>query len=269
MKQNLLARSAAFFIGMIGIVVLALPLFTQDSANIDEASLIINFKRANPLYLDGSKQFTKGNLEKAENKLLAALEIMPVHADASFVMAQLQLKRKEFSKALASITAAEKNYSSISKFHAVTYQQYLQDLRQKRQGLQEQLGRMEDALRNVSPEQKGSVEEAMKSISLNIQQIDFLLKSPFPEAIEVPAGYFYIHGNILYQMGMLDDAAARYREALRLDPRLGSAYNNLALVSFSRGRYEEALDCLLRAEGAGVKINPEFKKTVLAKMAPR
>jgi tetratricopeptide (TPR) repeat protein len=267
MKQNLFARIAGFVIGMIGVVVLALPLFSQDNAIIDEASLIINFKRANPLYLDGSKQFAKGNLEKAENKLLAALEIMPAHADASFVMAQLQLK--EFSKALASITAAEKNYSAISKFHAVTYQQYLQDLRQKRQGLQEQLGRMEDALRNVSPEQKGSVEEAMKSISLNIQQIDFLLKSPFPPTIDVPAGYFYIHGNILYQMGMLDDAAARYKEALRLDPRLGSAYNNLALVSFSRGRFEEALDCLLRAEGAGVKINPEFKKAVLAKMAPR
>jgi len=119
------------------------------------------------------------------------------------------------------------------------------------------LGRMEDALRNVSPEQKGSVEEAMKGISLNIQQIDFLLRSPFPEAIEVPAGYFYIHGNILYQMGLLDDAAARYKEALRLDPRLGSAYNNLALVSFSRGRYEEALDCLLRAEGAGAREKSE------------
>ncbi len=254
---------------MIGVVALALPLLTQESATIDEASLIISFKRANPLYLDGSKQFAKGNLEKAEAKLLAALEIMPAHADASFVMAQLQLKRKEFSGALAAITAAEKNYSAISQFHNITYQQYLQDLRQKRQSLQEQLGRMEDALRNVSSDQRGSVEEAMKGISLNIQQIDFLLKSPIPDAIEVPAGYFYIHGNILYQMGMLDDAAARYQEALRLDPRLGSAYNNLALVSFSRGRYEEALNCLLRAEGAGVKINPEFKKTVLAKIAPR
>jgi tetratricopeptide (TPR) repeat protein len=269
MKQTPAAKTAGFVIGMIGVVALALPLFTQKDFNMDEKALVMSFKRANPLYLEGSKQFAKGNLEKAEIKLSAALEIMPVHADASFVLAQLQLKRKEFSRALASIADAEKNFASISQFHNITYQQYLQDLRQKRQDLQEQLGRMEDALRNVSSDQKGSLEEAMRGVSSSIQQIDLLLKSPVPTAIEIPADYFYIHGNILYQIGMLDDAAARYQEALRRDPRLGNAYNNLALVSFSRGRYEDALNCLLRAEGAGVKINPEFKKTVLAKIAPR
>lgn len=48
-----------------------------------------------------------------------------------------------------------------------------------------------------------------------------------------------------------DDAAALYQEALRLDPNHGNAYIDLALVLFSQGKYQEALECLVRAEGPG------------------
>ena len=57
-------------------------------------------------------------------------------------------------------------------------------------------------------------------------------------------------------------------EALRLNPGHGNAYNNLALAWFSLGKYQEALDCFLRADAAGVKVNPDFKRAVEAKIPP-
>lgn len=271
MKQDKIGTIASIVLGVLGMTLLALPLFAQKDFNMEEKKMVENFKRANPLYLDGAKQFAKGNLDKAEKKLLETLAIMPEHADAYYLLAQIQLKRKEFSQALASITAAEKNYAFIAKFQTFTHQQYLDRLRQQRQDLEAQRGQIQDALSSLpaNSQNRSDYEKSTQSITRSIQTIDSRLNSPIPPTFEIPADYFYIHGNALYRMGMLVDAAAQYQEALRLDPSHGNAYNNLALVSFSLGKYQEALDCLLRAEGAGVKINPDFKQAVEAKISPK
>ena len=271
MKQDKIGKMAGIVVGVLGAMVLALPLFAQKDFNMEERKTVENFKRATPFYLDAAKQFAKDNLDKAEKKLLEALAIMPEHADAYYLMAQIQLKRKEFSQALASITAAEKNYATIAKFHTFTHQQYLDQLRQQRQGLQEQLDQIRERLSQMPASSHGrsDYEKSTQAITRTIQQIDTRLNSPIPPTFEIPAGYFYIHGNVLYRLGMLVDAAAQYQEAIRIDPNLGNAYNNLALVSFSLGKYQEALDCLLRAEAAWVKINPDFRRALEAKIPPK
>lgn len=264
---------ATIVLGVAGMTVLALPLFTQKDFDMNEKKMVLSFKRANPRFLDGVSQFTKGNLEKAEKKFIEALEIMPEHANAAYMLAKLQLKRKDFSNALATISSAEKNFVYIAKFLTLSQQQYINGLHQQRQDLNEQKNRLTEILANLptgtSQAEKLSYESAIQSITLTIQNIDSQLRSPIPTTYEVPADYFFIHGNILYQMNALDDAATQYREAIRLDPRHGNACNNLALVSYSQGKYLEALNCLARAEGAGVKINPDFKRAIEAKIPPQ
>jgi len=266
MKQDKIGTITSIVLGVLGLTLLALPLFAQKDFNMDENKLVENYKRANPLYLDGEKQFAKGNLDKAEKKLLEALAIMPEHADASFVMAQIQLKRKDFSKALALILDAKKNYVTIAKFRTFTYQQYLDRLRQQRQDLENQKRQILD---NLSRTSKSGSSPATNEIDRSIQIIDSRLSTPIPPTFEIPAEYFYIHGNALYRLGKLVDAAAQYQETIRLDPSHGNAYNNLALVLFSLGKYQEALNCLLRAEAAGIKINPDFKRAIETKISPK
>jgi len=274
MEKNKTVFFLGFLLSVLGLTLLALPLFAQKDFNMDEKRLVDRFKRANPLYLDGAKQFAKGNLDKAEKKLLDCLAIMPEHAGSSYVMAQTLLKRKDLPKALDSIVTAKKNYDAVSRFHTFTYQEYLDRLRDQKKNLEDQRALLQDALsrRPISrgdPDlERARLENALQSLIQNISTIDSRLGSPIPPTFEVPADYFYIHGNVLFQMGSAFDAAGQYREAIRLDPHHGNAYNNLALVSFSLGNYREALDCLLRAEAAGAKINPDFKKAVEAKITP-
>jgi tetratricopeptide (TPR) repeat protein len=278
LKQEKIGTMASIILGILGTMVLALPLFTQKDFNVEERKMVENFKRATPFYLEAAKQFAKDNLDKAEKKLQEALAIMPEHADAYYLMAQIQLKRKEFSQALASIIAAEKNYAAIAKFQTFTHQQYFDQLRQQRQDLEEKRGKIQDALVRLPPlnpkesaaiQDRGRYDAEIQAITRIIQQIDTRLNSPIPPTFEIPAGYFYIHGNALFRQGMLVDAAAKYQEAIRLEPSYGNAYNNLALVSFSLGKYQEALDCLLRAEAAGIKINQDFKRAIEAKISPK
>jgi tetratricopeptide (TPR) repeat protein len=275
MKKNMFGITASIISGVFLMILLALPMLaqTQKDFSMGRNNLAERFKRATPFYLEGAKQFNKGDLDKAEKKFLEALEIMPEHADAAFMLAKLQLQRKEFSKALASIDTAKKNYVYIAQFQALTHQHYFDSLRQQRQQLEEQRNQLQGALASMpssaTSEDKAPLEKSIQSITQTMQTIDSRLASPIPTIEEIPADYFFIHGNVFYRMGMLDDAAAQYLEAIRLDPVHGDAYNNLALVSFSQGRYQKALEYLVRAEGAGVKINPEFKRAIEAKLSPQ
>lgn len=275
MKRHEMAAIAAFFLGVFGLTVLVMPLRAQKDFNMDEKKLIENYKRANPLYLDGSKQFIKGNLEKAEKKLLEALAIMPEHAEAAYVMAQVHLKRKEFLKALDMITTAKNNFTANSQFHTFTYQEYLDRLRQQREQMVVRRGQVQEIVSGMPVSrgdpyfEKNRLESEVQTLTQSIQAIDSRLNSPIPPTFEIPADYFYIHGNALFKLGRPLEAAAQYREAIRLDPAHGNACNNLALVLFSLGNYKEALDCLAQAEAVGVKINPDFKKAVEAKVTPQ
>jgi tetratricopeptide (TPR) repeat protein len=273
MKENKSWIMRIIAICVLGALVLVMPLFTQKDLQMGDNRLIERFKRANPLFLDGAKQFNKGKLEMAEKKFLETLEIMPEHADAAYMLAKLHLQKKEFSKALASIVTAEKNYTYIAQFQTLTHQQYLDSLRQQQLQLDDQLNFLQGALASLpssaTAEQKAPIERDIKKLNQTKQMIQSRLTSPIAPTDEIPADYFFIHGNVFFQSGQLAEAAAQYQEALRLDPTHGNAYNNLALVSYSQGKYRKALDFLLRAEAAKVKINPDFKRAVMAKIPPQ
>jgi tetratricopeptide (TPR) repeat protein len=266
MKQKISGTAAGVILGIFGLAVLALPLFTQTNFNMDEKRLVESHKRANPLYLAGAKLFAKGDLDKAEKKVLAALEIMPEHADAMYVLAQIQLKRKDLPRALAFILDAKKNYAFIAGFHTFTHQQYLDRLRQQRQSLEAQRMQILDNISRLPAKSRPDSTPGTQAITRSIQEIDQRLSQPVPPTFEIPADYHFIHGNVLFQMGKRAEAEAQYQEAIRVDPSHGRAYTNLALVLFSLGRYQEALDCLLRAEGSGVQVNPDFKRDLLEKI---
>jgi tetratricopeptide (TPR) repeat protein len=271
MKKKAFCTLAYVLLVLSFISATGLPLFGQKDFNVDEKKLIDTFKRANPYYLDGAKQFAKGKLDKAETKLMECLEIMPAHADASYVLAQVHLKRKAFPEALAAIITAEKNYAANARFQNFSHQDYLDRLRQQREELETQRTQLERKIQTLggnNPE-RGRLEQEVQSFVQSIREIDRRLNSPTDTSAEVPADYFYIHGNALFQLRRASEAAAQYQEAIRRDPRHGNAYNNLALVWFSMGKYREALDCLMQAEAAGVKVNPDFKKAVEAKVEPQ
>ena len=63
---------------------------------------------------------------------------------------------------------------------------------------------------------------------------------PMPEAC-------FNHGNVLYGLGKREDALARFRQALGLDPEYVEAWNNLANVLAELGRIDEAVTAYRQA----------------------
>ncbi len=71
------------------------------------------------------------------------------------------------------------------------------------------------------------------------------------------AGNFLAHtnlGDVLYRQGKLDEAAAHFNEALRLESRYAVTHNNLGVVLFHEGKLDEAVAQYSEA----LRLNPAY-----------
>ena len=72
-----------------------------------------------------------------------------------------------------------------------------------------------------------------------------------------------------FRTDALPDAEREYRAAIEVDPRLGEAHSNLAVVYKTTGRFSEADSEIKAAEKAGFRVNPQLKEDVKKVLAGR
>ena len=69
-------------------------------------------------------------------------------------------------------------------------------------------------------------------------------------------------GNCHYALGELKNAELAFREAVRVHPKAGSAFNNLAQILFEQGRRQEALAAAQKAVSLGGPLSAVYQKTL-------
>ena len=78
----------------------------------------------------------------------------------------------------------------------------------------------------------------------------------------VPAWISLALGSAYFRSDAGADAEREYRAALAVDPNLGEAHNNLAVVLLLTGRATDADVEIAAAEKSGFKVNPQLKEDV-------
>ncbi|MCP5109118.1 MAG: tetratricopeptide repeat protein [bacterium] len=204
---------------------------------------------AKRMFEKGKVFFLKKKWTKAMNGFQQCLESYPKYSQADYFLSQIYYNQGDYIKAQEHIDKAKANYSTMANLLIASQQKYMETLRERRRELQDLLG-------DVSPRES---EPIKKSIS----EIDSRLNEPIPVMAEGSAEYFYFHGNILMKLKKFNNAHAQYIQALKLNPKHGSASNNLANLYYMVKKYEKALEYLNQAEANGVKINPKFKAAIL------
>lgn len=79
----------------------------------------------------------------------------------------------------------------------------------------------------------------------------------YRRALEINPNLAGVHsnlGNVLRDLGQTDDAVAYYRRALEISPDFAEAYNNLGAALQAQGKPDEAVESLRQA----LKINPDY-----------
>ncbi len=244
--------------------------YAQREFHMVEKKLVEKYKLAQKYYLNGKKSFIKEDFKKAEEELNKCLQVMPEHADAYYLLAQIEYKNSSFDEALDDIQKAVANHEYIAQFYTFTHQERLEDLREQKRKAEEQILPLQDELNRLADMsgydaemQRARIRSQIQTKKSLIARIDSQMHEPVPDSLQIPADYYYVHGNIFFRMKQFQKAYEQWIKTIEIDPKHGSAYNNLANLYFMSKQYEQALKYLELAESSGAEVNPEFKKALL------
>jgi tetratricopeptide (TPR) repeat protein len=257
---------ALYLVVLISLLGYALVLSQEDYTR-EEHLLLQRFKIANSIFEKGKGHFFKGNYKKAERELKKCLEKMPEHPDAYFFLSRLSYSQGDFDNSLSYIEMAKENYKYIIKLKVDREQLYIIRLQDRKREVQETLENLKERLsRTTDRREQSQVQAEIGRLSGLLSDIESRLSRPLPtvqKEEEIPADYYYFHGNIFFKMKRYQEASDQYQKTIKLDPQHGNAYNNLANLYYMAGEHQKALEYLNLAEAKGVNINPELKKAVL------
>lgn len=138
--------------------------------------------------------------------------------------------------------------------------------------------RLSDQLQDLE-EQKRMLQSGrikVLDLSAQIQKVDMMINElrsrrfqvaegppPVPTWISVALGSAY------FRTGAMADAEREYRAAVDVDPKLGEAHNNLAVVYMLTRRFDEAEAAIKSAEKAGFRVNAQLKEDLKKATARR
>ena len=74
-----------------------------------------------------------------------------------------------------------------------------------------------------------------------------------------PAEVLLSLGSAHFRNGDVEAAEAEWKAAIEVNPKLGEAHNNLAVIYMTAGRFKEAETEVKAAEKTGFRVNPQFK----------
>ena len=227
------------------------------------------YKAARASYEKARKHFEKRDLEKAVKELDACLKRMPDFSEAHFLLAKVAYLEKRFPDALAHMERAEATFEKSSTYFAELQGDRTSELERLRDRQDSIIDSIRGELaRTSNDEQRRQLQMQLDQAQLERDRIQRELLEPptagAAPAAGIPADYHFFHGNILLRLDRLDDAAARYREALKVKPDHADASNNLASLYLDAGYPEVAKEFLDQAEAAGAVVNAELKQAVLA-----
>jgi len=236
--------------------------WAQEDYSRSEKLVYEKYRAVNKSFEKGKKFYEGGNLVKARKEFQVVVERMAEHADAYFFLSQISYKEGKIDESLEEIQQAKDNYKFIIKMKINMHQIMLNQLREQQDDIEERLNAMREAAAAATGPQKSKLAAEVTKLEGKKNTIVNRLNEPVPEAEETPAVYFYFHGNVFVKQKKYQEAHDQYMEAVRINPKHGDAYNNLASLYYMVKKYSQAMEYLKLAEESGAEVNPKFKQAL-------
>ena len=210
-------------------------------------------------YRLGQDALRNERFEIAEQEFQSAAKLDPTLELAPYGLGQVYMATKRFRPAVA---AFEKCRDVIRENAAGAASDDL--VRQKR--IDDQIKALEDEERLYSQPGRTANSAAAQANLRTIEMRIRAMKDAKHRALDgpepTPAWLSLALGSAYFRSDALPDAERAYRAAIEVDPKLGEAHNNLAVVYMMTGRMAEAEGEVKAAEKAGFKVNPQLKEDI-------
>ena len=213
----------------------------------------------------GQENLRAEKWDKAETEFKEAIKLDPLLELAHYGLGQADMGLKRFDAAVAAYKDCRDAVQSQSGRAANN------QLREE-QRVQDQIRQLEDQKSQMQSKGfGGSATLQTNAIARLDTQIGELRSRRFQGADGrppvTPTWISVALGSAYFRSGATADAEREYREALKVDPKLGEAHSNLAVVCLVTSRFAEADAEIAAAEKSGFSVNPQLKADVKKALA--
>jgi Tfp pilus assembly protein PilF len=204
------------------------------------------------------------DFEQARESFSKAIELIRRMPTAHYGLGKSYMGLKRYTDAIRAYSDSRDVYRELAA-KATVDQMALQQRRQ------DQMREIEDAMREaarVRPSASGSASQqrTMQELSDQLRFLENRLGSGQSISSDeaVPPEVYLALGSAYFRAEQMTDAEREYRQAVKVKPNFGEAWNNLAVVALLDGRAAEADDAIRKAEKAGFRVNPQLKDDIRA-----
>jgi Flp pilus assembly protein TadD len=204
-------------------------------------------------YRAGQELLRAEQFEKAAREFSAAVELDPLLALAHYGLGQSYVGVKRYASAIQAFIGCREAYRKIISLrdeHRAEMENRIDDEIRELQSM---------AARIRGGQYKGVGESRITEIDARIDDLRRMRQEPMTQ-FHPPAEVSLALGSAYFRNGDRDRAESEWKAAIEVNPRLGEAHNNLAVVYMMTGRLELAEQEIKAAENAGYRVNPQLKR---------
>ena len=194
--------------------------------------------------------------EKAAVAFEAAIKADPLFTDAHFGRGQSYMGLKRYASA---VQAFESTLEAARTLHSLRDKNRVAVDRQ----IDEELRELREQVRRTAELKGGGVAARTTQLEDRVADLE-RQKSSVGSPFEPPAGVSLSLGSAYFRNGDRAKAEEWWSAAVRVNSRMGEAWNNLAVIYLTSARKPQAEEAVRNAERAGFRVNPRLKDDIKA-----
>ncbi len=207
-------------------------------------------------YRAGQELLTAERYEQAAAEFTAAVGLDPMLALAHYGLGQAYMGLKRYASAVQAFTGAKDAYARMSTLRQ-------SDMLAAQRQLDEEMRELRDSLARVRGGQIMNAGPALEQqLERRLEELETMRKGRGTDVFRTPAEVSLALGSAYYRNNQAPDAEREWRAAVAVNPRLGEAHNNLAVIYMMTGRKKEAEDAIRAAERARFRVHPQLKEDI-------
>lgn len=217
-----------------------------------------NRREALQHYRAGQEFLSSEQFEKAAESFRKAIDKDPLLALAHYGLGQAYMALRRYASAIIAFTDCRAAYERlIAMAHSdrvLADRQRDDEIRELRDSIRLF---QSNTVKTASPDRTQYIvkfESRLRELE-NMKQRDI-------DPVKPPAEVSLALGSAYFRNGDLPEAEREWKIAVDVNPRLGEAHNNLAVVFMMTMRKKAAEDAVKSAEKSGFRVNPQLKEDI-------
>jgi tetratricopeptide (TPR) repeat protein len=206
--------------------------------------------RAVEHYRAGVEFLSSERFEKAVTEFRDAIKLDSLLTDAYYGLGQAHMGLRRYVSAAQAFQSCLETSRTL---HALSVRDEVRrDIER-----QDELRALRDTIRHIGPDREWRAAR-LHNYMADLERRGIRTDGPF----EPPPLVLLALGSAHFRNGDAHRAEYYWREAVRIDSRIGEAWNNLAAVYARSGRRDDAAAAVSNAERAGYRVNPQLKDEI-------